>query len=154
MKKKLEIVKCPYCGKSHFREDYYTSTCLGWTSVVQDGVRYDNDPNIHTTHCTCLKCGGEFSFDNKGGLYKGKTPEEVKQSMSNFSLSSPIDLTSPLQVTSLKNYKSPSLIVNCEEIHLTQGKLEIIIDNDRIKDFDTIKINNRTYKFKEVTEND
>lgn len=73
------MIKCPYCGKSHYTEDYHTSTAMGWTPVVKDGVRYDNDPNTHTTHCTCLECGGQFSFDNKGGIYKCTSPEEMKK---------------------------------------------------------------------------
>ena len=58
------MIKCPHCGKSHYSEDYHTSTAMGWTPIVKDGVRYDEDPNIHTTYCTCLECGGEFSFNN------------------------------------------------------------------------------------------
>jgi len=74
----MQIIKCPHCGKSHYAENYHTSTAMGWTPVVKDGVRYDEDPNIHTTHCTCLECGGEFAFDNKGNISKGRTAEEIQ----------------------------------------------------------------------------
>ena len=73
------MIKCPHCGKSHYREDYMTSTAMGWSPIVKDGVRYDEDPNIHTTHCTCLECGGEFTFDNRGDISKGRTGEEIKK---------------------------------------------------------------------------
>ena len=60
------IIKCPHCGKSHYRENYMTSTLIGWSPIVKDGVRNDHNPNTITTHCTCLECGKEFSINSKG----------------------------------------------------------------------------------------
>ena len=80
------MIKCPHCGKSHYSEDYHTSTAMGWTPIVKDGVRYDEDPNIHTTHCTCLECGGEFSFNNKGDIIKGMSKEEKESYIKTISL--------------------------------------------------------------------
>lgn len=73
------MIKCPYCGKCHYTEDYHMTTCLGWTLVVKDGVRYDENPNTITTYCTCLECGGKFSYNNKSDeVYKISSPEEEK----------------------------------------------------------------------------
>lgn len=85
-KENMTMIKCPHCGKSHYSEDYHTSTCMGWTPVVKDGVRYDEDPNIHTTHCTCLECGCNFSFDNKGNITKRMSKEEKESYVENISL--------------------------------------------------------------------
>ncbi len=73
------MIKCPHCGKCHYREDYTTATALGWYHIIKDGVDISENPNTQTTHCTCLECGGEFAFDNKGNITKGRTGEEIKK---------------------------------------------------------------------------
>lgn len=73
------MIKCPYCGKSHYTEDYMVSTSLGWTPVVKDGVRYSEDPNTYTTHCTCLECDGKFAYDNKGNVTEVQAPKEIEE---------------------------------------------------------------------------
>lgn len=85
-KENMTMIKCPHCGKSHYSEDYHTSTCMGWTPVVKDGIRYSEDPNIHTTHCTCLECGGEFSFNNKGDIIKGMSKEDKESYIKTISV--------------------------------------------------------------------
>ena len=69
---KTNIIYCPHCRKCHYKENYTTSTAMGWSTVVKDGKVISEDPNIHTTYCTCLECGCEFSFDNKGNIYELK----------------------------------------------------------------------------------
>ena len=74
-----QMIRCPHCGKCHYREDYTTATALGWYHIIKDGVDISENPNTYTTHCTCLECGGEFTFDNKGEVTKGRTGEEIKK---------------------------------------------------------------------------
>lgn len=57
-------MKCPNCGKSHYREVYSTSTCLGWHPEFKDGVQINKDPNTLTTHYECCECGAKFHTSN------------------------------------------------------------------------------------------
>lgn len=54
-------VKCPHCGKSHYRVDGAKSTALSMPTIIRDG-RIVPQPDINRTtySCTCLECGGSF----------------------------------------------------------------------------------------------
>ena len=106
------MIKCPYCGKSHYAENYYTSTCIGWTPVVKDGVRYDNDPNTHTTHCTCLECGKEFLIEN-GESIECEQHEEPKVVTAEVSLDTDSN-PNLMPFLSLKDFK-PETIINLRD---------------------------------------
>ena len=56
-----DSVKCPHCGKSHYRVDSAKSTVLSMPTIVRDG-RIIPQPDINRTtySCTCLECGGSF----------------------------------------------------------------------------------------------
>lgn len=59
-------MKCPHCGKSHYRELYGTSTCLGWSPEYKDGKLVNHDPNILTMNYECCECGARFHTSNNG----------------------------------------------------------------------------------------
>lgn len=59
-------MKCPHCGKSHYRELYGTSTCLGWSPEYKDGKLINHDPNILTMNYECCECGARFHTSNNG----------------------------------------------------------------------------------------
>ena len=56
------IHKCPHCGKSHYRENYCTTTALYCPPVYKNGVNINTDKNVSTFYCTCLNCGKDFSI--------------------------------------------------------------------------------------------
>ena len=64
MVKRETIIKCPYCGKSHYREGITTSTAIYFQPIWKDGVNINPDKNIHTTECECLECGRWFEIVN------------------------------------------------------------------------------------------
>ena len=57
----------------------------------------------------------------------------------------------PLQKS---QFIEPSLIVDCKKIVLKQDAIEIEINIDKIKQFNTITIDGRTYKYVEEKENE
>ena len=61
------MIKCPHCGESYYRENYTTSTLIGWSPVYRDGIliNADSNPNSSTIHCTCLNCHKEFSYNTR-----------------------------------------------------------------------------------------
>jgi len=59
-------MKCPYCGKSHYRELYGTSTCLGWSPEYKDDKLINHDPNTLTMNYECCECGARFHTNNNG----------------------------------------------------------------------------------------
>lgn len=129
-------IKCPHCGKVHYTEDYHTSTAMGWSAIVKDGVRYDEDPNIHTTHCTCLECGAQFAIST----CRGKTT---------------VDLVSAPKPTSHLEEPTPELNCYGEECNLTWNSYtlensiqphEVIIDCNTF-DHVIFKYKGNDYKF-------
>ena len=59
---KNSLQKCPHCGESYYTENFSTRTCVYYPPIYKDGVNINPDRNIHTTYCTCMNCGKEFSF--------------------------------------------------------------------------------------------
>ena len=55
-------IKCPYCGKCYYSEDYNMSTAMYTPVIIKDGKVVSEDRNIHTTQCTCLECGEKFKI--------------------------------------------------------------------------------------------
>ena len=54
-------VKCPHCGKSHYRVDGAKSTALSMPTIIRDGhIVPQPDINRTTYSCTCLECGESF----------------------------------------------------------------------------------------------
>lgn len=64
-----EIIYCPKCGKSYYQEKYSVSTAMYSPIVIKDGEIISEDPNYHTTYCTCCACGIDFSIRR----HKGET---------------------------------------------------------------------------------
>lgn len=60
------MIKCPHCGESYYAENYSTTTLLGWTPIYKNGQLINENPNTTTTHCTCLVCHKEFTYNDKG----------------------------------------------------------------------------------------
>ena len=46
----MELIKCPNCGESYYRENYSTTTCLGWTPIYKNGVLMNENPNVNDIH--------------------------------------------------------------------------------------------------------
>ena len=58
---KLQI-KCPKCGSTSYSINYRVSTALAFPEVYIGGVLQPYcDPNYHTSHCSCLNCGANFT---------------------------------------------------------------------------------------------
>ena len=85
------MIKCPYCGKSHYEEGMTTSTCVYFQPIWKDGVNINPDKNIHTTECKCLECGKSFLIEN-GVAFKSKI-EEIKENLSKQPITYSGDLT-------------------------------------------------------------
>jgi len=63
-------IKCPYCGKCYYSEDYSMSTAMYTPTIIKDGKVVSEDGNIHTTQCTCLECGNKFKIVRHRGETK------------------------------------------------------------------------------------
>ena len=59
---------CPNCGESYYMENYSRSTAMYFPPIYKDGVNINPDRNIHTTYCTCMNCGKEFSYNSNGEI--------------------------------------------------------------------------------------
>lgn len=58
----MNLIVCPHCNQSYYRELYNTATLLSYSPVWKDGVCINPNPNYFTTFCECLSCGKTFSF--------------------------------------------------------------------------------------------
>lgn len=65
---------CPYCGKSYYRVDYQTSTCLYCPPVFLNGRLVSKDMNEVTNNCTCLNCGRTFTTSTTSTEDAGSLP--------------------------------------------------------------------------------
>lgn len=54
---------CPNCGKSHYRVEYQTRTCLAWKPIYKDGVMINSNPNKTKSYCHCINCQADFTFE-------------------------------------------------------------------------------------------
>lgn len=61
------MINCPNCGKSHYIENYFTTTALGWAQEYEDGIPVNSNPNTSTTFCTCCECKHDFSYREQNG---------------------------------------------------------------------------------------
>ena len=59
-------MKCPNCGKSHYRELGGTSTCVMWYPEYKDGKQINKNPNTLTMNYECCECGAKFHVNNNG----------------------------------------------------------------------------------------
>lgn len=55
---------CPHCGKSYYREDYSTSTCMYCPPIIKNGKVISEDKNISVKHCHCLNCDKDFTISH------------------------------------------------------------------------------------------
>lgn len=67
---KLVMIKCPYCGKSHYRMGGTTMSLVYYPPIYKDGVNINPDKNEYRTQCQCLHCGKVFYVVN-GEVVKG-----------------------------------------------------------------------------------
>lgn len=78
MTEKQPEVRCPKCGSTSYAINYRESTALAFSEVYIDGKLLPScDPNYHTSHCSCLNCGANFtstihygSIDNQLDSYQ------------------------------------------------------------------------------------
>ena len=68
-------VRCPHCGKSHYRVDGTKTTALSMPTIVRDGHIVPQPDINRTTHsCTCLECGE--SFETRESPLPGMAPRD------------------------------------------------------------------------------
>ena len=60
---KLSEVTCPHCYHSYYEELYSACTLIAWAPIYKDGVLMNRNPNKTTTHCRCLNCGENFTYE-------------------------------------------------------------------------------------------
>lgn len=63
----MNVYTCPNCGSNSYEERYSESTLVYAPRMVLEGQYHFHDPNIHTTHCTCLKCHHKFDVKEQEG---------------------------------------------------------------------------------------
>lgn len=63
----MNVYNCPNCGANSYEERYTESTAIYSPIRVLEGQYHFHDPNIHTTHCTCLKCHHKFDVKEQEG---------------------------------------------------------------------------------------
>ena len=56
------VTRCPKCGNYSYTVEFSTSTPMGTTLEVKDGVTTYYNPNVIIDHCKCLICGKEFEL--------------------------------------------------------------------------------------------
>ena len=59
------MIKCPHCGESYYQENYSTTTAVYYPPIWKNGVNINPDRNTTTTHCTCMNCGKDFTYNSK-----------------------------------------------------------------------------------------
>ena len=59
----LHLTRCPHCGESYYMENYSECTAVYYPPIYKDGVNINPDRNTTTTHCTCMNCGKNFSYN-------------------------------------------------------------------------------------------
>lgn len=64
------------------------------------------------------------------------------------------DLTYQDKLEVIRPFDTSKIIIMCKEIVLKQGTIEITIDNERIKHYNEIVIDGRTYRFLENLEDE
>ena len=72
-------MKCPKCGKSHYRELGGISTCVMWYPEYKDGKQVNNNPNTITMNYECCECGAKFHINNNGEPILDVIPEPVAE---------------------------------------------------------------------------
>ena len=60
-------IKCPYCGKSHFRVGGSITTAMYCPTIIKDGKVVSVDGNTSTTEFYCLECEKTFKQVSKNG---------------------------------------------------------------------------------------
>ena len=149
------MIKCPYCGKSHYVEEISTITSMYFPPVYKDGVNVNPDGNIHTTECRCLECNHYFSVvrqynDVKINKIEGKIYKEPEFAKISLDDTQPLlresDTITWSDFIVKANEFKPSLVIKCNEIHLTKDSIDIVINNDIIKQYDSLIIDGVEFK--------
>ncbi len=136
------MIKCPYCGKSHYREGMTTFTAMYFPPIWKDGVNVNPDGNIHTTECECLECGRWFHIVN-GEVKECPQPYEA-QEYTNYDfterdLSFAEDITRNVIIQgNLFQNKPPYAMFNLDKtgdiIFVLNGK-EVVLDKEKLMSF-------------------
>ena len=80
------MIKCPYCGKSHFIINSAISTLVYVPTIISEGkVEQQSDPNKTTYNCTCLECYKDFET-HEDILNKDDSPIQCDKENSNISI--------------------------------------------------------------------
>jgi len=76
----MNIPQCPHCGGTRLQYRYSTSTAMGFTQIIDNGVWEDCDPNYYTSFYICCKCHHNFYIREQYGKVIDVVDEgEIKQ---------------------------------------------------------------------------
>lgn len=129
------MLKCPYCGSSHYIDygGYTTTVC--YSPVWKDGVNVNPDRNITTTTYKCLDCGKEFVTNNAfGAMGNQNTDEYIKNG--SVAMGEGVKVKDP-----------NSIIIKSNKLSINGDCFETTIDlaSDKLEKFDKIIINGITF---------
>lgn len=127
------VIKCPYCGKSHYEEGFSTRTAMYFTPIIKDGVNINEDRNITTTRCKCLECNKYFNIKEQAGntwVEEAPQPESVN--------TNPMPIDANITVKNIDEYAAiaPQLsiaTVNAETNEPMRKKYQWEIDIEEMK---------------------
>lgn len=164
------MIRCPYCGKSHYVVNYTTSTLLGWLPTFVDGVQVNDNPNHISQHCTCCECDGDFSVDaNTSEVFKVMSPKEkenikldkakevsklidkiVKEEKKEVDYSNlKFDIRPYFNEYEINKIAEKSLTIKCETIKLVSDTIDVTINSKFLEGIKQININGNVYVLKE-----
>ena len=63
-----KIIKCPYCGKSHYSMDGSEVMDIYVPLIMKDGKVISDGKSPSIDYYTCLECGEKFT--NKNAIYE------------------------------------------------------------------------------------
>ena len=72
------IIRCPYCGQSHYSVETSQTTLVNYTPVYKDEVLVDRDNNITTKSCHCSSCDKDFILKSSVNGWQVFKTEEIK----------------------------------------------------------------------------
>lgn len=108
-------MKCPKCGKSHYRELGSTTTLMMWYPEYEDGKLINSNPNVTKESFECCECGAHFHTVNGGSPVLDETPEKAKSGATNILASgvTPTNSMKKIAGINIKLRKKARISVRC-----------------------------------------
>ncbi len=67
MNEEKELIKCPKCRKSNYKETATHRTTAYYPPIMENGVNINPDANSTKTTCVCRECGTKFMIVERLG---------------------------------------------------------------------------------------